>query len=189
MASFSSWILSIAGIVLTGVLIDLILPNGQTNKYIKSIFSIFVIFVTISPLINLINKDIDLNTLVNSQIQIDQNYIEHINNSRVLALNKSITNEAEKYGLNGIDIEFIIDEKTTTLKIEKVNIYLIPNFRNTGGRFYTILTNVGERLDLSNINSYEEALEIDSTIVKRGGVILKKDEEIDSVNFKKGKSK
>lgn len=124
MASFSSWILSIAGIVLTGVLIDLILPNGQTNKYIKSIFSIFVIFVTISPLINLINKDIDLNSLVNSQIQIDQNYIEHINNSRVLALNKSITNEAEKYGLNGIDIEFIIDEKTTTLKIEKVNIYL-----------------------------------------------------------------
>ena len=72
---------------------------------------------------------------------------------------------------------------------KKVNIYLIPNFRNTGGKFYTIFTNVGERLDLSSIESYEEASKIDSTIVKRGGVILKKDEEIDSVSFKKGKSK
>ena len=72
---------------------------------------------------------------------------------------------------------------------KKVNIYLIPNFRNTGGKFYTIFTNVGERIDLSNINSFEDALEIDSTIVKRGGVILKKDEEIDSISFKKGKSK
>ena len=72
---------------------------------------------------------------------------------------------------------------------KKVNIYLIPNFRTTGGKFYTILTNVGERLDLSSIESYEEASKLDSTIVKRGGVILKKDEEIDSVSFKKGKSK
>lgn len=71
----------------------------------------------------------------------------------------------------------------------EVNIYLIPNFKNKGGKFYTICTNVGERLDLSEINSYEEALELDSTIVKRGGVILKQDEEIGSVNFKKGKTK
>lgn len=124
MTSFSSWILSITGIVLTGVLIDLILPNGQTNKYIKSIFSIFVIFVTISPLIKLMNNNFNLDSFVNSQIEIDQNYVEHINNSRILTLNKSITKEAEKYGLKGIDVEFIIKEKSTNLEVEKVNIYL-----------------------------------------------------------------
>jgi len=72
---------------------------------------------------------------------------------------------------------------------KKVNIYLIPNFRNTGGKFYTICTNIGEKLDLSQINSFEEAKKIDSTITKRGGVILKKDEEISSTSFVKGKSK
>jgi len=71
----------------------------------------------------------------------------------------------------------------------EVNIYLIPNFKNKGGKFYTICTNVGERLDLSEINSFEDALTLDSTIVKRGGVILKRDEEIESVTFKKGKTK
>ena len=71
----------------------------------------------------------------------------------------------------------------------KVNIYLIPNFRNTGGKFYTICTNIGERLDLSEITSFEEAKKLDDSLVKRGGVILKQDEEIESVNFAKGKSK
>ena len=72
---------------------------------------------------------------------------------------------------------------------KKVNIYLIPNFRKAGGKFYTICTNVGERLDLSNITSYEQAKELDDTFTKRGGLILRKDEEIDSVSFGKGKSK
>lgn len=71
----------------------------------------------------------------------------------------------------------------------KVNIYLIPNFKNKGGKFYTICTNVGERLDLSNISSFDEAKAIDDTLVKRGGVILKQNEEIESVDFVKGRTK
>lgn len=71
----------------------------------------------------------------------------------------------------------------------KVNIYLIPNFKNKGGKFYTICTNVGERLDLSGINSFDEAKAMDDTLVKRGGVILKQDEEIENVDFVKGRGK
>lgn len=70
---------------------------------------------------------------------------------------------------------------------QKVNIYLIPNFKSRGGKFYTICTNVGEKLDLSNITSFEEARELDSTLVKKGGLILRKDEEIGSVSIGKGK--
>lgn len=71
----------------------------------------------------------------------------------------------------------------------KVNIYLIPNFRNKGGKFYTICTNAGERLDLSNISSFDDAIKLDDTLVKRGGIILKQDEEIKSVDFVKGRGK
>lgn len=84
------------------------------------------------------------------------------------------------------EIETIITKEKPK---RKVNIYLIPNFKNKGGKFYTICTNVGERLDLSNISSFEEAMKLDDTLVKRGGVILKQNEEIDSVNFMKGRSR
>ena len=73
--------------------------------------------------------------------------------------------------------------------IRKVNIYVIPNFKNKGGKFYTICTNVGERLDLSGVSSFDEAKAMDDTIVKRGGVILKQNEEIESVDFVKGRGK
>ncbi len=33
------WILSIVGIVFIGVILDIILPDGKTSKYIKHIFS------------------------------------------------------------------------------------------------------------------------------------------------------
>lgn len=72
---------------------------------------------------------------------------------------------------------------------KNVNIYLIPKFRKSGGKFYIICTNVGERLDLSNITSYEEALQLDSSLKNSGGLILKKDEEISSVSFVKGRNK
>ena len=71
----------------------------------------------------------------------------------------------------------------------KVNIYFIPNFRSTGGKFYTICANYGEKLDLSEISTYEEAFKLDNDLIKRGGLILKQDEEINSVSFVKGKSK
>ena len=78
---------------------------------------------------------------------------------------------------------------TKPSKETKVNIYLIPNFKSKGGKFYTICTNIGEKLDLSEIISFEEAQKIDPTIVKRGGIILKRGEEIGSISYVKGKTK
>lgn len=93
-----------------------------------------------------------------------------------------------KSRLPNLEVEVNSRVKTESPK-RKVNIYLIPNFKNIGGKFYTICTNIGERLDLSEITSFEEAKKLDESLVKRGGVILKQDEEIESVNFVKGKSK
>lgn len=84
------------------------------------------------------------------------------------------------------DIKVRISKEEPT---RKVNIYVIPNFKNKGGKFYTICTNVGERLDLSGVHSFDEAKAMDDTIVKRGGVILKQNEEIESVDFVKGRGK
>ena len=50
MSSFSVWVLSIAGICVLSVLVELVLPEGQTRKYIKAIFSFFVIVVIVAPL-------------------------------------------------------------------------------------------------------------------------------------------
>ena len=39
MNNISSYILTIAGIVLISVVVELVMPDGQMNKYIKSVLS------------------------------------------------------------------------------------------------------------------------------------------------------
>ncbi|MGN0771698.1 MAG: stage III sporulation protein AF [Christensenellales bacterium] len=50
------WILAIVGIVALGVLVDVILPEGQSAKYIKGIFGVVVVITIISPVVNLLNN-------------------------------------------------------------------------------------------------------------------------------------
>ena len=52
----TGYILSILGIIVIGILIDIIVPNGAINKYIKSIYSIFVVAVLINPIFGLVKK-------------------------------------------------------------------------------------------------------------------------------------
>ena len=50
------YILSILGVILIGCLIDIILPSGKMNNYIKSMFAIFVLATIISPITKIIKN-------------------------------------------------------------------------------------------------------------------------------------
>ncbi len=95
-----------------------------------------------------------------------------------------------KYRLKIVNFELEVQRRIKVDKpIRKINIYLVPNFKTRGGKFYTVCSNEGEILDLSGIFTYEEMKEKDNTFAKRGGIILKQDEELDTVNIVKGKIK
>ncbi len=61
----NEWIMSIVGITALGVLMDILLPEGETSKYIKGIFALFTVFVIIYPLPKIINGNFDYNSLFN----------------------------------------------------------------------------------------------------------------------------
>ena len=58
-STLSAWVMSIAGIICISVLVELVIPNGQMNKYIKGIFSFIVLLVIISPIPMLLGKEFD----------------------------------------------------------------------------------------------------------------------------------
>jgi stage III sporulation protein AF len=60
-AGISAWVLSIAGVITLTVLLDILLPEGQMNKYVKGICSIVTIFVVVSPLPSLVSRDYGAN--------------------------------------------------------------------------------------------------------------------------------
>lgn len=77
---FSSWIMSIVIIACVGVLLDIIIPEGEMEKYVKGIFSILVIFVIISPLPAILKKDwsLELESYGTETVTVDQKFIESL---------------------------------------------------------------------------------------------------------------
>ena len=80
MSGVSSWLLSIAGVILLSVLAELILPEGQMNKYTKVIFSFVVLLVIILPLPKLFGKDFNLEKFFNyGENILQEDYLYQIN--------------------------------------------------------------------------------------------------------------
>lgn len=105
MNSISSWVLSIAGIVCISVIIEIIMPEGQMNKYIRGILSFIIILVIISPLPNLLKaKNIDINPTIN-QIEIQQEFIDNFNIAKKDAYEGNLSRLMENLGYEGINFQ------------------------------------------------------------------------------------
>ncbi len=119
----AGYILSILGIVVAGVFIDIIIPNGTISKYIKSIYAIFVLSVIISPIINFFNKNQGFN-LQYQEYEINENLINYINQNKVKSIENNITADLEEEGMSNIDIiiNYSIDNNELSINSCTINL-------------------------------------------------------------------
>lgn len=122
MSFVSSWILSIVGVVVVGVIIDLIMPDGQMSKYIKGIVAIFTVLVIVLPLPKLANQEISFD--FNTNIAIDSELIYTINENKVEQLNDILEKKLDENGYGNIEVSINADLYSYDLKIEKVFVDL-----------------------------------------------------------------
>ncbi len=129
----SAWILSIAGVSVLSILIDLFLPSGQTNGYIKTIFNYVIVFIIIAPLPALIKSDIDTsNIFTETEIVLQEDYIYQLNRDKLTMLEKGIESTLDSKGLKNVDISISADIFTTVMKIDTIyvdfsNLVIVDN--------------------------------------------------------------
>ncbi len=110
MPSISTWILSIAGVICLSVLIELIMPNGQMNKYIKNIFSFVIVLVIIMPIPKLIGKQFDSSSIFNQEeIVLQEDYLYSLNISKLTAIKENIENDIILAGYDGVEVSISAD--------------------------------------------------------------------------------
>ena len=119
----AGYILRVLGIVVAGVIIDVIIPSGSINKYIKSIYSIFVVAVLISPILNFVSNKSEF-TFNYNNYEIDQELYEYITNQRVNSLQLDIKEELELNGFEGVDININFSLENNTLNYNSCTINL-----------------------------------------------------------------
>ena len=97
-----SWVVTVAGIAILSVLCDVILPDGQTRKYIKTVFGVIVSLVIIQPVVALFSHDVVGGVVESETIEPQQQYIE------------SVVNRQNQYALDSVVM--LLKTKEITVK-------------------------------------------------------------------------
>lgn len=152
----TGYLLSILGIVFAGVFIEIIVPSGNINKYIRGIYSIFVVAVLVNPIMQFMNKTKNF-TIKYHEYEVNQNLLNYIYEQRVSEHEDTIELALKNEGFANVDINI-------NFSIEKEN--LVYNSCQIN------LKNLVISSDKQHINKYEFI----KNIVKEGTNLA--DEEI-----------
>ena len=141
----SSWAQGIIDAVIIATLIEMILPNSSSKKYVKVVIGMYILFTIVSPIIKKLGgKDINLNTIniekYEQQISKSDNTISRKfedNNTRsikdiyVSNLKADISAKLKEkgYEIDTSDIQIKDDENYT---IEKITLKLIKMEQKQG---------------------------------------------------------
>src|SRR5574344_47598 len=133
MSSFSVYILSIVGIVFLGVLIDLIMPDGEMNKYIKGIFSLIALFVIISPVQKVFDKNFNIGDAFydSTAVSIDSDFITATNKQVKNQLELTLKSKLTDAGFDNVSVEILCNLSNNQITIEKVIINISKMVINT----------------------------------------------------------
>lgn len=119
------WILNIVGVSLFGILIEILLPTGSTNKYIKGILSLVLVYVIVSPLISIFTdyKMGDFKDFFNNDIVVDTEFVNGVNITSNIQEEKNIECILDNEGYKNVNVN-IISNAISQNKIEFVKISL-----------------------------------------------------------------
>lgn len=168
--NLSSWAKSVTLAIIVVSILEMILPNNKTKKYIKMVMGLFILFNIISPFINksdLANFE-NQNTILNS-----------IDSTNTLEINQKSMDER----LEGLYIEEI--EKDITKKVEKkgyevisckVKAKISENEEETG---ITKIVLKVQKSENQNEKSEEKENDIEDKMVNEIQKIKKVDTKVD----------
>lgn len=154
------YIIAVLGVVIISVLVEIILPNGQTSKYIKSILAVFVVYVLVNPVITFLKTDFDLDKYVNSgKVELNQSLLENIYNNQIEAKELELENLLYNNGYERVEVTLVYEIVEDGIKISKAKIN-IKNLVITSG--------------VENINKYQyiRQVVISELMIKEEDVIF-----------------
>ncbi len=117
MSVVSSWLLSIAGVVLLSVMTEFVLPDGQINKFIRVVFSFITLLVIILPIPKLFKRDFNLSNYLNEQTSLQRDYLEQVNLDKLNTLTEELNLKVAKRGIKNIEISVGANIFAKTLEI------------------------------------------------------------------------
>ena len=139
----SEWLLGVVGVISLGLLLEILIPEGQTSKYVRGAFSLLVIFVVISPLPKLLGGEYDLN-FDDVSYEIDSDYVIYTSSQ----YESSLEDDVEKV-LAGEGIISIVEIVTKEGSVRDIDFVLVKIY----------LSGIDEKVVNTHISRAEEVVQ------------------------------
>lgn len=172
MEFITSWVQGIIIAVIIGTILEMLLPNGNSKKYIKVVIGVYIVFNIVSPIISKftgsefkLDSIIDINKYEDkiSSYEIDTKNLENTNNSNIkevyiLNLKKDIKAKIEEKGyiVNTIQIEI---ENTDEYKVKNINMTISKRENEKEEKKVNEIEKVNIEVKIEN-NANEETAEM-----------------------------
>ena len=143
----STWLLSIAGIVIIGALVEVLLSESSIQKFVRSIYAFFVLFVIAQPLPGFF-RDTVAAVETGGGIEINNELTQKINSQTAAAFEKNAQLALESAGYSGI-IVTIDTDKQASFKIKAIYINALGsdiNIKQDVIKIVRAVCNVGEEV-------------------------------------------
>ena len=155
-AFINSWAKGIILAVIISTLIEIILPEGNNKKYVKTIIGIYILFVIVSPIFSKIsNRKINIESVIAaSNDQIKQYEINNISIETNRYIEKEYKKKIEE------DLRKKLEEKG--YKIDSLNLIIEMQNEEVYGKINCIVMNVSkiDENKVSNIVNEVESVEV-----------------------------
>lgn len=114
------WVVTVAGIAILSVLCDVILPEGQTRKYIKTVVGIIVTLVMLQPIVNLIDTSRDFGTQPSSSqvVAVQQPYLDMVQDKENALQALNLKNVLQARGIAVEDVKISKINKTVDVYVK-----------------------------------------------------------------------
>lgn len=117
----NAWLLSIVGVVAMGVLLEILLGEGQTAKYIKGVFALAVVLVIVAPLPKFFDKNFDFDSVFGKEIEAQASFNSSFNKRRNDVREQELLQEFEKNELKVQRVRvFYLHEEFDNIDIVKI---------------------------------------------------------------------
>lgn len=117
----TGWIMSIVGVVVVGVLIDVLTPEGESNKYVKGVYALIVVLVIASPIAKALRSDVDFSEYFDVTFETDDTFIDGVNDDRKESDEQKITRSLNIRGYEGAQV-VIFASASNIYGIDRVNV-------------------------------------------------------------------
>ena len=117
--------MKITGVIALSTLSSLLIPNGQTKKYVKGIFALITLFVLVSPLPKLLKSDFSgfpnaFDTV--SELEIDETFLYGVATNAYKTQERNIEKFLKEKGIKA-KVKFVVKSETSS-EIDYVNVIL-----------------------------------------------------------------